>query len=206
MLLHILLSCSATDFPECTSSFECYTEFGMGYVCENPDSTNEHRYCAQPSKNSDGSFSPEELQNALSMCQTTTPNGLFENWDSRSSDHLIGSLYYETASHSGQHLTKAIDIAVEKANRNKVDGRGFTVIHCNYYEDGQYSETRVREAIDFLVGELNVPVVLGPYTSTAALAADNQNNSKERKAVLISGSVTTATDSLVNDYFWRTKQ
>ncbi|MEC7987519.1 MAG: hypothetical protein VX278_20300 [Myxococcota bacterium] len=206
MLLSLLWSCSATNVPECNNSFECYTQFGVGYVCETLPgaNTDSHRYCMQPTQSDDGNRTPERLQNAMEICQSTTPDGLFENWDTRSNNHLIGSLYYESSSNSGQHLTKAIDIAVEKANRNKVDGRGFTVIHCNYYENGEYSEQRIRDAVDFLVGELQVPLIFGPYRSDAALNALNQNMIHERNAVFISGSVTAGDTLGRSEYFWRT--
>jgi hypothetical protein len=199
MFLFFLISCSSnnTNRSACSSSAECNTLFGQGYVCA--DAGDNEGYCT--------------LSEGNARCWRSTPSGLYD-WEEEES-HLVGSLY--NASYDIPTL-KAVDLVIEQANSaGGLEDKSFTAVHCNYEDDedgtldGKSGEEAVQAATRYLVEELQVPVIIGPSGSGDSSYA--YDIAKLRPTVLISPSATSPTLSTIDGQnktdespgtFWRT--
>ena len=189
MLTLLLWACSTnlTVRVDCQNSSECYSNFGAGYVCEQNSSSDNVGYCVESS--------------GIPRCTNTNPPGLFEDWANRRNDYLVGSLYDDYVLEI-EGSVKSIDLVADRLET--IGDRNVTVVHCDYSAniggDGLSGEEAIRVGTQFLADELQIPLIIGPYTSQEVRWALNYNDS----AIMISPSATASILKDLSPRFWRT--
>ena len=180
-LLFLLMSCSLsnTNRTDCTSSLDCYNNFGSGYVCSNEGTSAGFCSLATP--------------NAFPRCGQTIPDNAY---DAINDYILIGSLvdYNSTVD---EYIIPAMNMAVENVNAEIVEQNAsntsqqplFAIVHCDIHPgEGEDRMSVIEEASGYLSNELQTAVILGPATSTDSFQAFK--TTKERPSLLFSPSAT----------------
>jgi hypothetical protein len=148
----------------CATAQDCHTAFGIDYVC-NQDSG----YCEQT--------------DILDERCTTFPSNLIDKWFTYVNQPMIGGMVNRS---SYVAETAAMELAVQQMN----DTHGFSAVVCDNGQDdeGDFDGLSDFDATErlaaYLVDTFDVPVLVGPGSTTLALAALEVLEDKD--AVLIS--------------------
>lgn len=132
----------------CTDDLVCRSDIGVGFVC--------------------GASGMCEAVAVPPRCAATYPEDLLTRPDKYPDAIVFGSLLDHGADPGDLLLVHAATLAILHANSSGLEGRPFGVVHCDYRDDPDLDDsTRDQAAVDgaaFLVGQLGVPVLLGPGT------------------------------------------
>lgn len=197
VLIALVTSCSLTrtSVDDCKTNADCRNSFGATKVC-----------------GSDGLCAPAPPN---PRCTTTFPADVLTRPESYPNVILLGAIM-DRSVETQRARENAIKLAATQVNEEKgVDGRLFGIVFCDIAENAQYDSLKRADAAvatgKFLADSLGVPVIVGPSSSTDALAV--LNALKDLDTLIISPSATspalTAADTKVpNDkipgLLWRT--
>lgn len=144
-------SCTAPEVG-CSSSQECRDAFGFGSVCV------DSGYC--------------EFATLPARCDSTLPSSLFGSAAGLDDALVVASVFDRSLDNVE---AQAVRLAFEQVRDEvAVQGKTFALIECNYEENDAYDELDYAGAVQsigtYLVDELGVPAIVGPYTSSQATA------------------------------------
>jgi len=171
----VFAACSLTrpEYTECSSSSRCREVFGPGHVCS-----------------SDGLC---EKSPTNARCTATYPDDLLLRPDNHPDTIIIGSLMDRSVT-TQVAREDAIRLATTQVVEKKgLSGQSFGVVFCDIAKDSQYdSLDRTQAAIasaHYLAEAIGVPAIVGPSSSTDALAV--YQALKGNDVVVISPSATS---------------
>lgn len=184
-----------TSVDECKKNADCRTSFGATQVC--------------------GSDGLCQAAPPTPRCTTTFPADVLTRPESYPKVLLVGALM-DRSVETQRARENAIRLAVTQVNEEKgLDGRLFGVVFCDIAENATYDSLKRTDAAiasgKYLADSLGVPAIVGPSSSTDALAV--YNALKDLDTLVISPSATspalTAADTKIpNDnvpgLLWRT--
>lgn len=190
-------SCSLTrtSVDDCKNNADCRGAFGATKIC-----------------GSDGLCSPVVVN---PRCTTTFPADVLTRPESYPNAILLGAIM-DRSVETQRARENAIRLAATQVNEEKgLDGRLFGIVFCDIAENATYDSLKRTDAAiatsKFLADSLGVPVIVGPSSSTDALAV--LVALKDLDTLIISPSATspalTAADTKIpNDkipgLLWRT--
>lgn len=181
----------------CSSSVECRAQFGFGASCQDSQ-------CVV-------------LPNLESRCVLSEPESLLYELPGRLGDRiLLGGLFaIDTEKHRVR--ADATRLAIRQINNlaGGIMGRQLGVLICNNDSDGDSANDtqEMEELTRYLAGDLAVPVILGPTSSSASIIGINLLLQERLATAFISPSATSPqltdhTDRLdpgdPHGLFWRT--
>lgn len=220
--------CSLANInPEdCQSDAECAQAFGLGSVCQagfcsSPGSCSTARDCK--SQFGGGAcvngFCSASLP-ADPACSVTEPEDLFARIAQEELPPTVLGGVFSLEDPYDATLIAAARLSVRELNNNGggIVGRTFGMVFCDNGGpmNSASGDDRIKldeHAVDYLAGTLGVPAIIGPGSSSDAIAMVNRLLSKSYPTVVISPSatspaLTSQTDRLdPNDaygLFWRT--
>jgi ABC-type branched-subunit amino acid transport system substrate-binding protein len=168
-------SCTLTRprVESCASNADCRAAFGVAQVCGD-DGLCE---AAPPSP----------------RCATTFPPDLLTRSESYPNALLVGALM-DRGVESQRAREDAIRLAATQVNEERgLDGRLFGIVFCDIGENTEYDSLKRTDAAvasaRYLVDAIGVPAIVGPSSSTDALAVFDEVRSDD--AVVISPSATS---------------
>lgn len=181
-----LFSCSLGNIHpiDCSSSKECYDNFGSGYVCE-----------------TDGYCSIATLKDGCTIWPTEAESNL-QNYT------LLGSLYEPE---DDKHNVAAMNMAVQDVNAEMKETEApllpFAIVHCDIFSSNPDNEMDdVEEATSYLSQELQISAILGPSKSKHVEPA--YKIAQERPSIIFSPSSTSMSLTTLDNFetpglFWR---
>jgi ABC-type branched-subunit amino acid transport system substrate-binding protein len=219
-------SLSNVKHEDCTSDAQCAQLFGLGSTCKAGFCTDSGA-CATGhdcrEKFGGGACVDGLCQAVLPMdpaCTVTEPEDLFSRRaDADNALTVIGGIFSLEDPYDATLIDSA-RLAVREINRTGggIDGRNFGIVFCDNGGPGNKATGDARvaldeHAIDYLSGTLGAPAVVGPGSSSDAIAIVNRLLKQKLPTVVISPSatspaLTTQPDRLSSNdpygLFWRT--
>ncbi|MBW2525325.1 MAG: ABC transporter substrate-binding protein [Deltaproteobacteria bacterium] len=158
----------------CASSIECRSQFGFGTTCNGSS-------CV--------------LASVDPRCQLSEPDGLLYELPGRLGDRLLLGGMFALDVEKHRVRADATRLAIRQINNiaGGISGRELGIIICNNDFDGDSSTdaTESEELSEYLGGTLGVPVILGPTSSSSAIATINSIIQAEQPTALVSPSATS---------------
>ena len=207
--MFFLLSCITRSTIQCSTSAECYQYLGTGYVCSDNVDAYAEQYCLRPTVENH----PERISKAIESCKVLNYDGTqiaLNDWSSLSSHHLLGHLYEMDVNDNlpVEEFTRIIDQIIYNSGNIRTLDRPFSVIHCPFsIDENDTVHPTLKENFDFLVKELHIPLVIGPYFSNSVNDALQYNNQHLNEGFTPTTfiSPTASEVGLSNgNYLWRT--
>ena len=226
-----VFGCSLTNVSrsDCTSDNDCAAAFGPGSkcsagFCSDPKGCTTGHDCRQIQGGGacvEGACVaqfPVDAQCNLAAAPPEPPDLFSKPLVGDDAPLVIGSIFALESAREVK-LTQAVRLAVQEINQAGLDGgQKLGVVFCDNGGAKNETEGAAREelnqhAVDYLAGTLGVPYLVGPLTSSDAIALVNRMLKQAYPTVIISPSatspgLTTNTDRLdpKDPYglFWRT--
>jgi ABC-type branched-subunit amino acid transport system substrate-binding protein len=175
LLASVAPSCSlgGVDYRECSGNDQCAASFGLGSVCASDG------LCSAPQTNP--------------RCTQAFPEDLFTAVEKHRDTIVFGTLF-DLQNETHRARQSSIELAVRQINlEGGLEGRSFGLVSCSIEPGlGDSTETTLdgaRAAASYLTDTLQVPVLLGPASSTDVSGVFQQV--RDRGIFLMSPSATS---------------
>lgn len=189
---------------DCQSDVECAQTFGLGSVCQ-------AGFCSSPSTCASahdcrtqfggGACVSGICKSALPTdpaCHVTEPEDLFTRIANEETPSTVLGGVFSLEDPYDATLIAAARLSVRELNQNGggIVGRGFGIVFCDNggpmnSASGDERTKLDEHAVDYLAGTLGVPAIIGPGSSSDAIAMVNRLLSKRFPTVVISPSATS---------------
>lgn len=197
LLLSGLSGCSLStyEYAPCETDSQCRAAFGAGSVC------GDAGLCE--------ALPPDD------RCAAAWPEDFFTAPEQHRGDIVLGTLFSRDAIEGDLEEALAAELAVRQVNdQGGLDGRLFSIVHCDYTESATIDTLTATEAVQRAgqyLADLGAPALIGPATSS--MSQDAWPVLEAAGVLYVSPSATspalTDIDGLVKTdedpgLFWRT--
>lgn len=211
---------------DCTTDDQCAAAFGLGSVCD-------QGFCTEPAGCTTGHDCRKAtgagvcvdgacagtFPKAVNCDQIYEPPELFDMPATGPDAPLVIGGIFSLDEPNDLGLSQAVRLAVREINRKggMSNGRKLGIVFCNNDPGNMATgDDRIplnNAALDYLAGQLGVPYVVGPLSSSDSIRLINRLKEKSYPTVIISPSATSPDLTLIDDritpnqengLFWRT--